>query len=89
MELIKVEFVDRIEYKNEQGQLHREDGPACEYNNGSKSWYINGKCHREDGPAIDFYNGPKIWYLNGIYYSSSEEWEQEVAKIKLERILTL
>ena len=34
------------------------------YNNGDKSWYLNGKLHREDGPAIESYNGPKCWYLN-------------------------
>ena len=22
---------------------HREDGPACEYTNGDKSWYLNGE----------------------------------------------
>ena len=32
---------------------HREDGPACEYVDGSKLWYLNGKCHREDGPAME------------------------------------
>ena len=25
------------------GNLHREDGPAVEYTNGSKEWYLNGK----------------------------------------------
>jgi hypothetical protein len=25
------------------GKCHREDGPAVEYTNGSKAWYINGK----------------------------------------------
>jgi len=25
------------------GELHREDGPAIEYPNGSKSWYYHGK----------------------------------------------
>jgi len=24
------------------GKLHRESGPAIEYNNGNKQWYING-----------------------------------------------
>ena len=24
-------------------KLHREDGPACEYANGTKEWYLNGK----------------------------------------------
>jgi hypothetical protein len=50
---------------NEQGNLHREDGPAFECSNGRKEWYLNGKLHREDGPAIEFANGDKAWYLNG------------------------
>ena len=28
-------------YKN--GEYHREDGPAIEYTNGVKYWYLNGK----------------------------------------------
>ena len=64
--------------------LHREDGPAIVYANGSKSWYINGKCHREDGPAIVYASGSKTWYLNGKchredgpafeYADGSKEW---------------
>jgi len=38
------------------------------YNDGSKSWYLNGKLHREDGPAIDSVDGTKQWYLNGEYH---------------------
>jgi hypothetical protein len=45
--------------------LHREDGPAIEYADGYKGWYLNGKRHREDGPAIEGANGYKYWYLNG------------------------
>jgi antitoxin component YwqK of YwqJK toxin-antitoxin module len=44
---------------------HREDGPAAEYADGSKEWYLNGKLHREDGPASEYANGSKEWYLNG------------------------
>jgi hypothetical protein len=58
-------YNDRTEWKNEKGQLHREDGPAIEYTNGNKSWYLNGQLHREDGPAIECTNGDKVWYLNG------------------------
>ena len=35
------------------------------YNDGSKSWYLNGKRHREDGPAIERADGYKEWWLNG------------------------
>ena len=45
--------------------LHREDGPAIEYADGDKEWWINGKLHREDGPAVEYENGDKEWYLNG------------------------
>lgn len=31
------------EWRNEKGELHREDGPAVEWVNGGKSWYINGE----------------------------------------------
>ena len=30
-------------YYNSEGQRHREDGPAIEYSNGSKFWYLNNK----------------------------------------------
>ena len=53
---------------DEDGDLiyHREDGPAIEYVNGYKEWYLNGKRHREDGPAIEYPDDDKEWYLNGI-----------------------
>ena len=57
-------------YQN--GKLHRDDGPAIEYNNGDKCWYKNGLLHREDGPAIEWITGYKRWYLNGIKYTKEE-----------------
>ena len=47
------------------GLFHREDGPACEYADGSKYWFLNGKFHREDGPAVELSDGSKYWFLNG------------------------
>ena len=29
-------------WRNAKGQLHRTDGPAIEFSNGSKEWYIDG-----------------------------------------------
>ena len=46
-------------------KLHRENGPAAEYANGTKFWYLNGELHREDGPAHENADGNKYWYLNG------------------------
>ena len=48
-----------------RGQLHREDGPASEYVNGSKGWWRNGKRHRDVGPAVEYANGDKEWWRNG------------------------
>jgi hypothetical protein len=45
--------------------LHREDGPAIEFANGSKEWWLNNRLHREDGPAIENANGSKSWWING------------------------
>lgn len=50
---------------NEDGDFHREDGPAVERSNGNKEWWINGRRHRDDGPAVEFSNGTKHWYING------------------------
>ena len=100
------------EYRNESGQLHREDGPAIEYgsghkewyindqlnrtdglpaiewSDGSKFWYINGEVHREDGSAVEYNNGGRRWYLNSIEYTE-EEFQQEVIKLKLKRLINL
>ena len=57
-------FGSKFWYLN--GKRHREDGPACEYNNGDKEWFLNGKLHRGDGPAIEYSDGEKFWFLNGV-----------------------
>ena len=106
------------EYRNELGQLHREDGPAykddyikswwingkphrswknfqqedgpaIEYSDGYKEWYINGKRHREDGPAIELSNGNKWWWLNGLNYYSEERYNEEIIEMKLKRLTEL
>ena len=50
---------------NEKGHFHREDGPAREWFNGTKEWWIDGKLHRIDGPAYEGADGTKSWYING------------------------
>ena len=63
----KVEVNDRgdIRWRNEEGQLHCEHGPAVEYSYGYKAWYRNGQRHRKDGPAVEYSYGDKVWYQNG------------------------
>ena len=60
-------------YKDEACTLlHREDGPAIEYYNGTKVWFVNGKRHRTDGPAYDYAEGDREWWLNDERYSEEE-----------------
>ena len=49
----------------EMSILHREDGPAIEYPDGSKEWYVNNRLHREDGPAVESPDGSKSWFVHG------------------------
>jgi len=69
-------------WRNAEGQLHREDGPAVTYTNGREEWWQNGKLHRVDGPAIIYADGGEAWHLNGklhlvdgpaVTYANGEE----------------
>lgn len=44
-----VNQVGNITYRNADGQLHREDGPASIYTLGYQIWYKNGEYHRDNG----------------------------------------
>jgi hypothetical protein len=68
------------------GNLHREDGPACEYSGGGKWWYLNGQLHREDGPACEYTNGYKAWYINDREYTE-QEYKYKIRSIKLKLLL--
>lgn len=52
-----------ISWYNDKGQLHRLDGPAVEWADGDKEWWVEGKPHRLDGPAVEWANGAKWWYV--------------------------
>jgi hypothetical protein len=45
--------------------IHRENGPAIIYEDGSVEYKRNGKTHRDDGPAIMDVNAGNQWYLDG------------------------
>ena len=42
---------NKVLYFNDQ--LHRVDGPAVEYSNGYKAWYLNGKEYTEQEYNIE------------------------------------
>ena len=47
------------------GKLHKSNGPAVEWPDGSSAWYINGKLHIIDGAAYETDSGYKSWYIDG------------------------
>ena len=51
-------------WRDQKKRLHREDGPAVEYFNGAKEWWLYDKRHREDGPAVEYARGHKEWWVN-------------------------
>jgi len=63
--VMTVNSIGDREWRLSNGLFHREDGPAIEYVNGTKQWWVNGNLHREDGPAIEGADGTKEWFLNG------------------------
>ena len=77
MKEYKVKVTDsKTEWYNLNDERHREDGPAREYANGTKEWYINGERLTETefnqrtqsciGKIVEYASGTKEWYnLNG------------------------
>ena len=51
--------------------LHRVDGPACEYDDGTKEYFCDGNYHRIGGPACEYPNGVKIFYNNGVLHNDN------------------
>jgi hypothetical protein len=54
-----------LEWRDDQGRLHREGAPACVYVNGTEKWYRNGLRHRNGGPAAIYPDGRRIWFEDG------------------------
>ena len=73
-------------WKLPNGNYHREDGPAVEWGNGDKSWWLNDLRHREDGPAIDNGDDYKWWYLNNVEYTE-QEYKRKTRSRKLSKLL--
>ena len=62
---VEVDHRGTRRYFNSNNQLHRENGPAIEYADGSQCWCRDNALHREDGPAVMFVSGRMCWYLYG------------------------
>ena len=67
----KIGIYGSLLWYNEEGQLHREDGPAFIRPNGDCFWRKKGKLHRENGPAVELVNGQKEWWVDGEFVKGS------------------
>ena len=68
--LVEVDGIGTYWYAwpGEERKLHRLDGPAIEYSDGSKFWYQNDQLHRLDGPAVEPSEGFREWRQNGLLH---------------------
>ena len=74
-------------YKN--GKLHREDGAAIIYDDGTKYWMLNGLQHRESGSAYEDFKYHKKWWYKGNLYGydydfTNISWIEHIQKLKRE-----
>ena len=70
-------------YKPGTKEPHRLNGPAVEYADGSKCWYVDGKLHRTDGPAAEYADGSKYWFINGVILTE-EQFKEKTAPVAKE-----
>ena len=68
-----------IIWHDESLRLSRRDGPAVEWADGAKSWFVDGELHRLDGPAIERAVGDKMWWIDDKPLSE-EEFHAEVKR---------
>ncbi len=56
---------DTVTHKDNDGYLHRDDGPAVIKPDGTQYWYQHGKLHRDGGPAEIWHSGVQKWWQHG------------------------
>ena len=67
-----------IYHYNHNDELHNPNGPAVEYPDGSKKYFINGEPHRADGPALEWADRSKLYYIDGeLHRTDGPAYEDE------------
>ena len=56
-----------VRWIDDEGQSHREDGPASVYADGGQFWWRHGRFHFVHGPAILYADGRLAWYEDDKY----------------------
>lgn len=59
---------DQVIFHLQNGQLHRDDGPAVEWADGGQEWWQHGEMHRDDGPSMEYIDGTKAWHQGGALH---------------------
>lgn len=59
------DFDYRLFYCDDDGEPHRDGGPALVDSEQRLSWYQHGRLHRVDGPAVEIYEWEEQWWLDG------------------------
>ncbi len=57
-----------VEWRDKDGALHRDDGPARIEASGRQRWHQHDKLHRDDGPAVIEADGTQAWYQHGRWH---------------------
>jgi len=85
---VKKSAMGGLYWYDKNHNFHREDGPAIEYGNGDKDWYIRGMRHREDGPAMTGRTMPMpgAYFLNDVQLTE-EVFKKKILRKKIENIL--
>ena len=52
-----------VVYLDEEGQVHRDDGPAVICQDGTEEWFKHGQLHRIGGPAVCRAGVYQEWYI--------------------------
>ena len=79
----ETDSLGNVYHYNNEGQLHRLNGPAVLRANGVRYWYKNNLRHRMDGPAIEFPDGDACWYINGMRLYDEDQFNEYIQKMKL------
>ena len=80
---------DGTKYWHKEGNLHREDGPAIEYADGIKRWFIEGKeLTQKEIEDFEFkLASPKLAKVKLIVESDAREVAKRIAANQIARFI--
>ena len=56
-----------VQWLDDEGRSHREDGPAIVWPRGRQWWFRHGDFHFAHGPADRWSRSTLVWYEDGEY----------------------